>query len=428
MIKPTIPANEIDRQKELVSYSILDSLPEKEYDEITFLASQICDTPISLISLLDDTRQWFKSHHGLGVSETPKELAFCAHAINDENNPLIVEDSREDKRFFDNPLVTEDPNVVFYAGMPLVTTKGFALGTLCVIDNEPKVLNESQIKALEALSNQLMKLLELRKSKAEIEQKNKAIQDSINYSEKIQRSILPQLDEVQEKIPKYFVYFEPKDVIGGDFYWYYTINNYCFLAAIDCTGHGVPGALMSMTIYSLLNEIMIKEMLLDPGEILGMLHKKVTLALQQEKGDEYSQDGCDASLCRIDLNTNELVFAGAQNDLFIYNGNDVKNLKANKQSIGGLSMLGEFEADRVFTSQTTLISNKDMVLLLTDGIPDQLNSSDEAFGVNAFDNLIPQLYSQNSDKLTNFIKTKVSNWKDGVQQQDDLLLLGFQLS
>ena len=128
-------------------------------------------TPISLISLLDDTRQWFKSHHGLGASETPKEMAFCAHAINDKNRPLIVQDSRNDIRFFDNPLVTDDPNVIFYAGMPLVTSNGFPLGTLCVIDNEPKTINENQIKALKALANQLTQILELRKSKIELEKR-----------------------------------------------------------------------------------------------------------------------------------------------------------------------------------------------------------------------------------------------------------------
>ena len=169
MIPPKTPDDELKRLEALLGYSILDTMPEPEYDDITYLASQICKTPISLISLIDDERQWFKSHHGLDATETPKELAFCAHAINDKNNILIVPDSRNDIRFFDNPLVTGSPNVIFYAGIPLVNKKGFPLGTLCVIDNQPNSLDEFQLKALKALSNQIISLFELRKKSYELE-------------------------------------------------------------------------------------------------------------------------------------------------------------------------------------------------------------------------------------------------------------------
>ncbi|GAB4032267.1 GAF domain-containing protein [Spirosoma gilvum] len=163
LIAPLLP-DESNRIDALRSYNILDTLPEQDYDDITTLASEICQTPISLISLIDDQRQWFKSNHGLDTRETPREYSFCAHSIIDPTEIFIVPDSRQDARFADNPLVTGDPHVVFYAGVPLVNEEGFPLGSLCVIDHVPKQLNESQLKSLRVLGKQVVNLLELRRS------------------------------------------------------------------------------------------------------------------------------------------------------------------------------------------------------------------------------------------------------------------------
>ena len=169
MLIPLKHKNENERLQLLESYSILDTLPETDFDNITAIASQICNIPISLITLVDGDRQWFKSHHGLDVTETPREHAFCAHAIHDTDTVFIIEDARNDERFHDNPLVTGYPNVIFYAGVPLTNSAGLPLGTLCVIDNKPNVLNEAQLKALKSLANQVMNLLELRKNKFYLE-------------------------------------------------------------------------------------------------------------------------------------------------------------------------------------------------------------------------------------------------------------------
>ena len=170
MLIPQKHKNEKERLQLLESYSILDTLPETDFDNLTAIASQICNIPISLITLLDTDRQWFKSHHGLDKSETPRDYAFCAHAIHDSNTTFLIEDARQDERFHDNPLVTGDPNVVFYAGVPLTNSAGLPLGTLCVIDHKPNTLNETQLKALQSLADQVMNLLELRRNKRYLEE------------------------------------------------------------------------------------------------------------------------------------------------------------------------------------------------------------------------------------------------------------------
>ena len=212
MIKPNIPENDKERIKALHNLNILDTLEEDAYDQLTLLTSQICDVPISLVSLVDSNRQWFKSHNGLDVRETPRDLAFCAHAINKPNEILVVEDATKDERFYNNPLCVGAPNVIFYAGAPLNTSDGFCLGTLCVIDKKPRNLSLKQRTALKAIADQVSAQLELRRKKIILIEKIKIIKKLNNDLETFSYQLSHSIQEPMRDITYLIEFLKENDI------------------------------------------------------------------------------------------------------------------------------------------------------------------------------------------------------------------------
>lgn len=166
-MRTPIAQNEKKRLNVLWQYEVLDTVPEEVFDDLTELAARICEAPIALISLVDEKRQWFKSRVGTPVQETSRDISFCAHAIQ-QSDLFIVPDATKDPRFADNPLVKSDPKIRFYAGAPLITPDGYALGTLCVIDKVPRELRPDQKQALIILGRHVVSQLELRRRSREL--------------------------------------------------------------------------------------------------------------------------------------------------------------------------------------------------------------------------------------------------------------------
>ena len=198
MEAPRTPPNEEERLKALQAFEILDTAPELEFDDITKSAAEICDMPIALISLVDKDRQWFKSKQGLDASETPRDVSFCGHAINNPKELFEVQDSTKDPRFHDNPLVTQDPNVIYYLGVPLLTADGHALGTLCVVDHKPRQVSEEAKTALKALSQQVSYKLEFKKQNLELEAINERLRIEIEERKKTEVELIIARDKAVE--------------------------------------------------------------------------------------------------------------------------------------------------------------------------------------------------------------------------------------
>lgn len=204
MRKPPIPSNEVERLKELESLKLLEDLPDVDLDLITKLASDICGTKFSLITLIDSKMQIFKSRHGIKLENMSREVAFCAHAINTPDKMLIVNDATEDERFKQNPLVTGDLKISFYAGMPLSTKAGVALGTLCVIDSKPKVLSASQIEALKSLAKLVERLFESRRNSLELEKIHDQLELHKNQAEEMVYAIAHDLKNPVDSMHGFF--------------------------------------------------------------------------------------------------------------------------------------------------------------------------------------------------------------------------------
>lgn len=186
------PSIEAARIAALNRYAILDTEPEQSFDDLVTLAAHICKTPMAMLSLVDEHRQWFKSKVGVQVHETPREVSICTHAIQ-QDELFIVPDTRQDPRFRDNPLVVGEPRVRFYAGAPLINEDGFALGTLCVVDREPRELDEDQKEALLSLRRLALAQMELR-------QNLRLLKDALNDRTKEEHARELEVRQLEEKL------------------------------------------------------------------------------------------------------------------------------------------------------------------------------------------------------------------------------------
>ncbi|MDX2305856.1 MAG: SpoIIE family protein phosphatase [Microscillaceae bacterium] len=258
----------------------------------------------------------------------------------------------------------------------------------------------------------------------EIESKNQLITSSIQYAQNIQRAILPSDENFKNYLQDYFILYLPKDIVSGDFYWFSTIENRLFFAAVDCTGHGVPGAFMSIIGNTLLNEIVNVEKTYDPGRILEKLHKGVKTRLRQEESS--NQDGMDIVLCALENISEQkfkVSFAGAKRPLFYFSQQTLLELKGDRKSIGGW----QSEKQRIFNTRVIELEKGDCLYLSTDGFVDNPSKLRKKFGVEKFKTILSEHATESMLAQKQILLEALLNHQEDTEQRDDITVLGIKL-
>ena len=268
---------------------------------------------------------------------------------------------------------------------------------------------------------------ELEQSKQIIEEQNHNISESIRYAKKIQSSIVMAEEEMQTHIPDSAVLYAPKDVVSGDFPWLMQKGDHVYVAAVDCTGHGVPGAMLAMIGCLLLNDIANNKGVHDPGEMLDQLHEMVVKTLKQTEKDR-ANDGMDIALMRVNLSINEVVFAGAHRPLYYFGNGEMHRIKGSPYPIGGV----QYRRRKPFKSHTLHLNSGDSLFLFSDGLPDQFGSGDhvdDKYGHRFMNDIAAEALSRGASMRTlmNRIGKDISNWQRDEPQLDDMLLIGLRL-
>ncbi|TAF35201.1 MAG: GAF domain-containing protein [Cytophagales bacterium] len=304
------------------------------------------------------------------------------------------------------------------------------LSTQIAISLENALLYENLEEKVKARTIEVMKQKsEIEQQRAELEKQNHNITASINYAKRIQEAMLPNMDEINAALPKNFVYFRPRDIVSGDFYWFQDLEDLCLIAAVDCTGHGVPGAFMSLIGNDLLHEIVVSRRIIEPNQILKELHKGVTASLRQRETD--NRDGMDIALCVIHRQSpksstySHLVFAGAHNPLVYIQNGTLQQIKGSNLSIGGRTLpnvVVEYEATRIdLTSPTSFY-------IFSDGFQDQFGGKEgRKFMIKRMKGIFEQVHQLPHSEQMSTLDREISAWKQNHKQTDDILVIGFEI-
>lgn len=284
-------------------------------------------------------------------------------------------------------------------------------------------LNESQLIGIgyDITDNKLNEKRILETNRQLLEQ-NKDITDSIYYAQRIQQSILQSKEQLQSYFSESFLLYKPKDIVSGDYYWFYEDENYKYIAAVDCTGHGVPGAMMSMVANSVFKEVFINKKISNPADILKAIDTELEKAINKNTDAPFN-DGMDVALIRIDKQSDELLFSGAFRSILINRNNELTEIKGSRYPIGFYSGVS-----KTFETETIQLQKNDSVYLFTDGFIDQFGGEkNKKLNKSNFKDLLKTVYEMGMDEQEAFLEYAFNNWKQDNEQTDDVLVIGLKI-
>jgi serine phosphatase RsbU (regulator of sigma subunit) len=256
-----------------------------------------------------------------------------------------------------------------------------------------------------------------------IEEKNKNITDSINYAKRLQTAILPPKDFVKSILPDYFILYQPKDIVSGDFYWVSHHENKIMVAAVDCTGHGVPGALLSIVGHNAINQTVNELGIIQPAKVLDSMNTIIKKILHQDKGSDI-RDGMDMALCTFDKTTNTLEYAGANNPVFLLSEGKLNVIKGSKLTVGSM----EEDKTEPPVNHSVQLKKGDCFYIFSDGYVDQFGGKDnKKFKTNRFQELLISINTQSMPEQEKSISNAFKNWKGNYEQVDDVLIIGVRV-
>jgi serine phosphatase RsbU (regulator of sigma subunit) len=362
-----------------------------------------------------------KGEYNKAFAWQKKAIAF-KDSVDQTNNASRLQElsvryeaAKRDKELIEKDLIISEQDASRKAIIITATIIGIAVLTIICLIVLFLVRNRKQNKLLNMQNK-------------EIDEQRQKIISSINYAKKIQSSMLIPEEGIRRHFPDSFVYFKPKDIVSGDFYWFTELGDKIMLSTIDCTGHGVPGAFMSLIANSKLNKVVKEKGIHDPAKILSEVHREIVESLNQN-GAEMAQDGMDMSLCLIDKKQRRILYAGAQNSIFLINGESLEEIKADTISIGGTAFEGKRKLDgQAFSTKELHYDLGTYLFMFTDGYLDQFGGEEnKKFNKGRFRKLMLEVTQKGITHAKSHIEQKFEDWRKNNPQIDDVLIIGARL-